>query len=116
MTDYVKSHAYEAYITLARLCDRDSKFRAHNQYMINLMDTEKGKFYIKGMTQQKCLDYVKNNLISATKFALKRKFDKADKEIFKDYLKRFSSSTTSIELLDICSEGIEVLLKYKPIS
>ena len=111
--NYTKSYDFEFFISLARLCDPD-EFGAHNSYMHNLMNKEEGEGQVSHLKHQKLLADVKRYMISATKFAIKRKISKPDKEIFIRYLEEIETSSTSKELLKICDEGTEILLKYKP--
>lgn len=111
--NYVISHQYESYIRLARLCGRDD-FGAHNSYMNNLMDKEVDAGHVRHLKHSRLLSDVKKYMISATKFAIKRKMMKDDKEQAKLFLNRIEEATTSDELLNVCKEGIEVFVRYKP--
>lgn len=113
-SNYVKSHAYEHYITQARQCGRD-EYGARNSHMLNLMWKESGNNAVAHLKHDKLLSDAKKYLLSATKYAVKeRKLEKADKDLLKSYLPRIEAATESGELLEICEEGWEVLLKYKP--
>lgn len=111
-TNYVKSFPYENYIKLARLCNTD-EFGAHNSYMLNLMDKEEGGSHVTHLKEKKLIEDVKKYMTSATKFALKRKIEKEDKNKIKYHITKIKEANTSKELLDICKDGIEVLVKYK---
>ena len=115
MTDYVKSFAYESYIRLARNCMTD-EFGAHNTYMLNLIYKDNGDNCVNHLKHSKVLADIKKKMTSATKFAIKRKLSKLDKQQLTLNLDKIESAQTAAELLDICNEGIEVLLKYKPFS
>ncbi len=113
-TDYVRSHDYEGFIRLSRLCGRE-EFGAHNQNMLNLIWKEQGNSAVNHLKNDLLAD-AKKYMTSATKFAMKRNLDKADKEQVKNYLTRIDLAKTSDDLLEICKEGIEVFVKYKPSS
>jgi hypothetical protein len=110
--DYVLSHEYEWYIRLARMCDRED-FGAHNQYMLNLIDKEKGNGWVSHLKHEKILADVKKNLISATKFALTRKFSQEDKLQTQSFLEIIEQSNTAKKLLEVCEAGHELFRKYK---
>ncbi|CAN5661240.1 hypothetical protein BH11BAC3_BH11BAC3_20640 [soil metagenome] len=114
-TDYVRSHAYESYIKLARLCQRE-QFGAHNQHMLNLIYKDKGQGSLVFLKHNKVLSDVKKYMTSATKFAIKRKIINTDKEQVKTFLLRIEDAQTSDQLLTICKEGIEIFRIYKPAS
>lgn len=111
--NYVRSHAYEGYIRLARLCGRDD-FHARNSYMQNLLNAEEGKNYTR-YTYSQLLTEVKKAMSSATNDALKRRrLSREDKVIALSYLARIDEAMSGEILLQICEEGCELFFKYKP--
>ena len=115
-SNYIESGIYEAYITLARQCKRE-EFGAHNKNMELLMDIEQGVTYsfFTRSKSSKLLPAAKKYIISATRFAIKRPdITKTDKASLRNFINRISEASSSQELLAICREGVEVLVKYKP--
>ena len=110
--DYVKSQPYETYIRLAMKCERD-KNGAHLQNMQNLIWKEQGQNVVANMKHEKLISFIQTHLIKATKAALKWKMEKLDKEKFKKFLPLIEQSHNSDEILNICTEGVEILVKYK---
>lgn len=112
--NYIRSTSYEHFICSARLCSYE-QHNAHLANMNNLLDADEGvkpTFY----SHSKLLSTVKKAMIGATKYALrKRKLSKHDKAVFLTYLDRIDLATNGEMLLDICKEGGELLLKYKPV-
>jgi hypothetical protein len=110
--NYTRSTPYERFICSARLCSYE-KHNAHQANMHNLPDADEGKKHIF-YSHAKLLGIVKKAMISATKYALrKRKLSKNGKAVFLTYLDRIDLATTGDMLLDICNEGRELLLKYR---
>ena len=83
--------------------------------MQNLMDKEENGQHVDHLKHEKLFSDVKKYMIRATRFAIsKRKMQKPDKEILKSFLPRIEVANHSAALLDICSEGVAILEKYKP--
>lgn len=113
-TNYVKSSSYESYIKLARLCNTH-EYGAHNSYMENLMDKEEGGSHVSHLKEKRLLEDVKKHMTSAIKFALQREIEKEDKEQLKQSIIKIKNANTSKELLDVCKEGVDILVRYMPV-
>lgn len=112
--DYVRSHEYEHYIRAARLCRRD-QFGAHNQEMLNVMWLEKDGYITDERKHYKFLKKVKENLLEATEYALNKHYiTEKDKQILRSFIPRINQAAVSEELLQVCSEGLDLLEKYNP--
>lgn len=112
-SSYVRSQDYESFIMLSRNCTRE-KFGARNSFMQNLMDKENDGIHVRHLKHNKLLANVKKYMLSATRFAIKRKFDKGDKERLFDFLAKIEAANHSASLLAVAKEGVELLIKYKP--
>lgn len=109
--NYQKSHDYEGFIRLARLSQTE-RLGCHYSYMNNLLNAEKGQNHTRSSRGRLLLD-VKKYMTSALKFAVKRRLSKSDKDVLASYLPLIETASTGSELLEICNNGIEILVKYK---
>ena len=109
--NYVQSLPYEGYIKLARKCSYE-EHGARNYYMQVVMN-EEIRPTMTPAKKRDAIKYVKSHIISAAKFALKRKIAKVDKEIIKSHPQRIVEAENAAALLKICKEGREIFLRYK---
>jgi len=111
--DYVASQAYESFVRLARLCERE-EHGAHNSYMLNLIRKENGGGGGSHLSYEKLLSDVKQYMTGAAEFALTREMAAEDAVMIAFYLQRIKDADTSEELMEICNAGVAILINYKP--
>ncbi len=110
---YVDSYDYESYIRLARALEEGEGWGADYQYMLNLIRKEHDEESVQHLSHGPLLKAVKKYMTAATQFALTRPLAADDKLVLETLVQKIEAAASSAALLDICSKGIDVLLKYR---
>lgn len=111
---YGSSFCYETFIRRAFKCDRDMKHGAHNSFLQNLIETEMNLSHTNKLASpDKQIEKIKSYLFKALDKYDTFPLTEAEREVFVRLRQDVTTAHTSIHIIDLCEEGVEVTQRFR---